>query len=273
MSELSKPKKVTRAGDLKRWERVEAKRSAVEASQIDLTNLLVDETQQVMRYLAPPSDTCYPLEYSYHLLGDVRGKTVLEYGCGDGLNTLVLARRGADVKALDISEELINTARRRLIANQVISDVDFIVGSAHDLPLRDDSVDVVFGMAILHHLDLILSAHEVRRVLRKGGRAIFSEPVRNSQLINLIRSVIPYRHPNVSPLERPLTDKELVAYSEGFSSLRSKAFILPTTSCVSILPALRNRLLHQCYKLDAIILQRFPPLGYYATVRVIEVVK
>jgi ubiquinone/menaquinone biosynthesis C-methylase UbiE len=45
-------------------------------------------------------------------------------------------------------------------------DVEFIVGSAHDVPLPDESVDVVFGIAILHHLDLKLAARELRRVLR-----------------------------------------------------------------------------------------------------------
>jgi len=84
----------------------------------------------------------------------VRGKTVLEYGCGDGINTVALARRGARVKAVDISPELISIARQRLAANRITADVEYIVGSAHDLPLPDSSVDIVFGIAILHHLDL-----------------------------------------------------------------------------------------------------------------------
>src|SRR5262249_22074340 len=133
------------------------------------------------RYMAPPADTCYPLEYAYHLLGDARGKQVLDYGCGDGIHALTLARRGARVKSLDISPELIAIARRRLHINGIDASVEFIVGSAHEIPLPDESVDVVFGIAILHHLDLALSAREVYRVLKPGGRAIFQEPVRNSR--------------------------------------------------------------------------------------------
>ena len=257
---------------LNEWERAEAERSATEASHIDIANLLADETQ-VARYLNPPADACYPLEYSYHLLGDVRGKTVLEYGCGDGFNTLVLARRGAKVKALDISPDLINIARQRLTANRITADVEFIVGSAHDVPLPNDSVDVVFGMAVLHHLDLALSAREVRRVLRTGGRAIFQEPVRNSKLIKVLRGLIPYQAPDVSPFERPLTDKELATYADGFSSYYTKAFTLPTTSLVNVLPPLRQQFLHTCYRLDAAILQKLPALAYYAVIRVIELVK
>lgn len=257
---------------LDEWERVEAERSAAEASQINVADLRVAETQ-VARYLNPPADTSYPLEYAFHLLGDVRGKTVLEYGCGDGKNTLLLARRGAKVKALDISPELIRVARRRLSDNHITTGVEFIVGSAHDLPLPDASVDVIFGMAILHHLDLNSSRREVMRVLRKGGRAIFKEPVRNSRLIHFLRGLIPYQSLDVSPFERPLVDQELVAYAQGFSSYRSKAFLLPTTSCMNVFRPLPRRFTHLCYRLDGALLRNYPALANYAAVRVIEMIK
>jgi ubiquinone/menaquinone biosynthesis C-methylase UbiE len=261
----------TKQEDVRGWERVEAERSATEASHIDAAGLLADETQ-VARYLNPPADTCYPLEYSYHLLGDVRGKTVLEYGCGDGLNALVLARRGAKVKALDISPDLISVARRRLAANHITADVEFIVGSGHDLPLPDESVDIVFGMAVLHHLDLALSAREVRRVLRTGGRAIFKEPVRNSKLIKALRGLIPYQAPDVSPFERPLTDEELKDFADSFREYHSKAFGLLYLNFAQTLPIVRN-FIHPLYHLDEAILKRFPSLDYYATIRVVEMIK
>jgi len=257
---------------LAEWERIEAERSASEASQIDPARLVANETQ-VARYLDPPAETCYPLEYSYHLLGDVRGKVVLEYGCGDGLNTLALARRGALVKALDISPELLDVARRRLRVNGADSNVEFMVGSAHDMPLEDESVDVVFGIAILHHLDLQLSTREVRRVLRRGGRAIFQEPVRNSAVVKFLRSLIPYRSPDVSPFERPLSDRELDEYARDFASSRSRAFTLPTTNLVNVLPALERRVGHACYRFDSAVLRALPPLAHFATIRVVEMVK
>lgn len=257
---------------LTEWERIETERSASEASHIDTARLVANE-RQVARYLAPPAETCYPLEYSYHLLGDVRGQVVLEYGCGDGLNTLALARRGARVKALDISPELVEVARRRLQVNDADENVEFVVGSAHDMPLADESVDVVFGIAILHHLDLKLSAREVRRVLRKGGRAIFQEPVRNSGFVKFVRGLIPYNSPEVSPFERPLSDRELAEYADGFASYRSKAFMLPTTNLVNLLPPLERRLGDACYRWDAAVLRALPTLAHFATIRVVEMVK
>lgn len=254
------------------WEQAEVERSAFEAAHVvDRSRLVSDETQAA-RYLDPPADTAFPLEYSYHLLGDVRGKTVLEYGCGDGLNTVALARRGATVKALDISPDLIDIARQRLEVNRIEADVEFIVGSAHEVPLPDESVDVVFGMAILHHLDLEQSAREVHRVLRRGGRAIFQEPVRNSRLLKFIRSLIPYQAPDISPFERPLTDKELSHYGKDFASFRSKAFSLPTTSFIGILPVAR-KFAPAMSKYDSLALEKLPSLSHYATIRVVELVK
>lgn len=254
------------------WEQAEIKRSAYEASLVDTDKLLSDEAQ-VVRYLDPPADTIYMLEYSFHLLGDVRGKTVLEYGCGDGLNTVILARRGARVIALDISKELIDVARQRLLVNKLETKVDFVVGSAYDIPMPDESVDVVFGMAILHHLELDSSAREVRRVLCKGGRAIFQEPLRNSRLIKTIRKMIPHQSPDVSPFERPLTDEELARYCDDFSTYRTRSFGLPSTNIVEAIPWLCKRFLPTCLGWDDAILQTFPSLSYYATARVVEVVK
>ncbi len=151
--------------------------------------------------------------------------------------------------------------------------MEFIVGSAHDVPLPDDSVDIVFGMAILHHLELALSAREVKRVLRKGGRAIFREPVRNSKMAQYLRKLIPYQGRNVSPFERPLTDKELAVYASGFASYRTKAFKLPTSDLVAVIPPLRKYFSRATQKMDATILKHCRWLNYYAGVRVIELVK
>jgi ubiquinone/menaquinone biosynthesis C-methylase UbiE len=256
---------------LKQWEQAEIKRSALEAALTDDDDLRVSD-HTLRRYKAPPPDTCYPLEYAFHLLGDVRGKIVLDLGCGSGENTILLTRRGAHVQAMDISSSLIAIALRRLAVNGINDKVRFFAGSAHEFPLADESVDVVFGMAILHHLDLRLAARELRRILRPGGRAIFQEPVRNSKLLKFVRGLIPYRAPDVSPFERPLTDDELAEFAQGYRSYHSKAFALPYLSAMELLPVARN-FLNEFYRFDYEVLRRFSKLSYYASIRVIEMVK
>ncbi len=191
--------------EIKKWEDLEVERSASEAKRKEENDLRIKQ-DIISRYANPPIDTFYPLEYAYHLLGDVAGKTVLDYGCGLGDNSVLLASRGAKVIGVDISPELIELAEKRLELHHLAENAEFRVGSAHELPIEDESIDVVFGMAILHHLDLKLASTEVFRVLKKGGRAIFLEPVRNSKFIKIVLNLIPYQQPDVSPFERPLTD-------------------------------------------------------------------
>ena len=253
------------------WEAAEIARSTVEAELTGEVRLVADEAN-VGRYLKPPLDTAFPLEYAYALLGDARGKLVLDFGCGSGENSLLLARRGARVVGVDISASLIALARRRLEINGLPGAAAFTVGSAHDLPLPDDSVDVVFGIAILHHLDLAATSREVHRVLKPGGRAIFQEPVRDSRVVRALRRCIPYQAPDISPFERPLTTPELQAFSRPFAHATMRAFSLPFVSVAQAIPRLR-RYLFAAYRQDARILKRLPALTFLAGIRVIELVK
>jgi SAM-dependent methyltransferase len=256
---------------MQRWERAEIERSSIEASLTPDTALRVSE-RNLARYEQPPGDTPYPLEYSYHLLGDVRGLRIVDFGCGSGANAVQLANRGAYVWAVDISEDLVRLAVRRMAVNGRAGGAQFIVGSAHDLPFPDASIDIVFGIAILHHLDLALVSREVRRVLRPGGRAIFQEPVRNSATVKFLRSLIPYRAPDISPFERPLTDAELRSFAAPFSAVRIRPFGLPHVLLGQVLPVVKNQI-DRLYRSDRALLRAIPALSYYAGIRVIEVTK
>lgn len=253
------------------WERAEIERSSVEATLTGDAALRVNR-DTFARYASPPRDTVFPLEYAYYLLGDVSGLRIVDFGCGSGANTVLLANRGAHVWGVDISEDLIRLARRRMIVNGRAAGAQFIVGSAHDLPFPDNSIDIVFGIAILHHLDLDLVSKEVHRVLRPGGRAIFQEPVRNSRVIRFVRSLIPYRAPDISPYERPLTDDELSAFCRRFSSARRRPFLLPHVQLASVLPVIKNQI-HPLYNSDGALLRAMPSLQHFAGIRVIEVTK
>ena len=253
------------------WEQAEIARSSVEAKLTSDATLRMAPVQMA-RYDAPSADTAYPLEYAYHLLGDVRGRRIVDFGCGSGANTLLLANRGAYVWGVDISEDLIRLGQRRLAVNGRAGEAQFIVGSAHDLPFPDSSIDIVFGIAILHHLDLTLVAKEVHRVLRPGGRAIFQEPVRNSAAMRFLRRLIPYRAPDISPFERPLTDDELRLFAKGFRMTRRRAFCLPHVLIGEKLPIL-HRHYPQLYNTDVALLRTLPLLQYFAGIRVLEVTK
>ena len=261
---------MTKVADLRVWEEAEIERSHSEATHTPPERLRLNEAD-ARRYLDPPADTPFHLEYAFYLLGDVAGRTVLDFGCGNGENSVLLARRKARVIGLDVSASLLQLARRRLALSGMPGGAEFIASSAHDVALPAESVDVVFGIAILHHLDLALVAREVWRVLKPGGRAIFSEPVRNSKLLKTIRGLIPYQAPDVSPFERPLTDGELREFAKGFRNYRERAFSLPFINLANVLPV--GRAIFPLIRLDGAILRRAPSLKPWAGVRVFEVTK
>jgi ubiquinone/menaquinone biosynthesis C-methylase UbiE len=261
----------TRTESMQQWERAEIARSSVEATLTADEGLRVSQ-QTFDRYARPPGDTAYPLEFAYHQLGDVAGKRVVDFGCGSGANSVLLANRGAHVWGIDISEDLLRLAQRRLAVSGRERGATFIAGSAHDMPFPDNSIDVVFGIAILHHLDLDLVSREVRRVLKPGGRAIFQEPVRNSAVVRFLRSLVPYRAPDISPYERPLTDSELERFAAGFQKWSVRAFALPHVQVGQVVPVVKNYW-QMLYEMDKTILRRAPWLARYASIRVISLTK
>ena len=61
----------------------------------------------------------YPKEYSFRLLDDLRDKTILDVGCGEGEDGMILAKLGARVTGLDVSPAAIELARQRAAVNGV----------------------------------------------------------------------------------------------------------------------------------------------------------
>jgi SAM-dependent methyltransferase len=184
----------------------------------------------------------------------------------------LLARRGARVIGVDISTSLVKLARRRLQVNGLSRSADFVVGSAHDLPIATESIDVVVGIAVLHHLNLERAEREVFRVLKSGGRAVFQEPVRDSRVLRTIRKMIPYRAPDVSPFERPLTLSELRDFARRFNTDSMRAFSLPFVSVAGVTPLLRRHI-DSAYRIDRAALRNFPILAPLAGIRVLALSK
>jgi ubiquinone/menaquinone biosynthesis C-methylase UbiE len=105
-------------------------------------------------------------------LGDVRGLSALDLGCGTGRHSLGLAAAGAAVTAVDFSAGMLSQARLK----PEVAGVRFVVHDLHHpLPLASASFDaLVSGLVVEHLSDLGAFFAEARRVLRPGGRAVVS---------------------------------------------------------------------------------------------------
>lgn len=183
-------------------------------------------------------------------LGELRGKRVLDYGCGHGMAAVVLARRGATVTAFDLSPGYVAEAEERARANGVPA--RFVVADGEHLPFADASFDAVWGNAILHHLDLARAGAELRRVLKPGGVAVFCEPWGGNPLLAFARRRLPYPGKERTPDERPLILRDLTPLRDAFPGLRLEGHQLfgmvrrawKNRRVVAALDALDARLLH-----------------------------
>lgn len=94
------------------WERAEIARSSVEAS-LTSDAALKSSARTIRRYERPSGSTPYPLEYCSHRLGDVQGRRIVDFGCGLGAHSLLLANRGAHVPFV-AAGQLLPWVRRRI---------------------------------------------------------------------------------------------------------------------------------------------------------------
>jgi len=97
--------------------------------------------------------------------------SVLEIGCGVGLDSYAIAKHGMDLTAVDLTEVAAKTARERFRRNEACG--QFAVSDACNLPFQDETFDYVYSFGVLHHIgDTHKGVREVSRVLKSGGEAL-----------------------------------------------------------------------------------------------------
>lgn len=106
----------------------------------------------------------------------LEGKTILDFGCGNGAQTIEFANLNAQIIALDIDEVDLNHLSEYLRD----SDIENIKAVKYDgttIPLEDNSVDIVLSYEVLEHVgDEALALSEIHRVLKDDGEIVFSVP-------------------------------------------------------------------------------------------------
>ncbi|HYN04741.1 MAG TPA: class I SAM-dependent methyltransferase, partial [Vicinamibacteria bacterium] len=127
------------------------------------------------------------------------GRLALELGCGTGIFLQKVACSGARIVGLDLSADLLSRAHARLAG---APNVVLHRGNAEQMPYAASSFDAVYGSSVLHHLDLDRALSEVFRVLRPGGRCVFTEPnILNPQVAVMFHLGLTKRYFGVSPDE------------------------------------------------------------------------
>lgn len=131
-----------------------------------------------MKIASEKIDVNCPEPEIYNRLLSLDNKHILELGCGSAQITRDIATSGTKRKitAFEVDE----IAYEKNLQIKDLPNVTFGLSGAQEIPLQDESVDVVFMFKSLHHVPLQLmdaSMQEIRRVLKPGGLAYISEPV------------------------------------------------------------------------------------------------
>lgn len=113
---------------------------------------------------------------------DLRGKVVVDVGCGDGAFVRALRAAGADALGIEVSDAAVNAARATDPEGR------YHRGGAEALPLPDASVDIATLMLSLHHVpDPDSVFPELKRVVRE--HVWIAEPLPHGDFFELIRPV------------------------------------------------------------------------------------
>lgn len=147
------------------------------AGNIDIETLDVD--------IYFEGSTCPENRFIIEKLGDIRGKRILDLGCGAGENSAYFSRKGAECVASDISIGMVKTALR--LAEKYSVEVEGKVINAMAIDFPDNSFDIIYAANILHHVDPKKALQEMHRVVKPGGKVCFWDPLKHNPLINIYR--------------------------------------------------------------------------------------
>jgi 2-polyprenyl-3-methyl-5-hydroxy-6-metoxy-1,4-benzoquinol methylase len=166
-------------------------------------------------------------EFRFRTLGSLEGKSVLDVGCGDGINAMNFAKLGAFVTGIDISPKAIELAQRRAAVNGVAHLTRFIHSPLETADFADGSFDVIWGDAVLHHLIADLD-NVMRRLVgwaKPGAIIMFAEPVNFSPWLRRLRMMLPVKT-DATPDERPLERSEIDIIRRHLPNLQLRSFSL-----------------------------------------------
>ena len=167
--------------------------------------------------------TCLENLYVLEQFGDLKGKRVLDIGCGQGDTSVFFALGGAEVHALDVSEKMVSMTAELARLHGVDGRVHAQACRVEDMKYADDYFDRVFADGVLHHLDMPQAVPTIVRVMKPGGRGVFLEPQKGSIFSEIYRF---FATDLRTTDERPLEQRDFDFLAGQFGQLNHREYHL-----------------------------------------------
>lgn len=180
-------------------------------------------------------------ECAFSLLSLVKGKRVLDIGCGTGNFSFKLAKRGYHVIGVDVSGEMLAIAKKRAAADGL--EIEFITMDAHRLDFADESFDCAFSMAVFEFLqDPEKALEEMFRVTEPGGTIIMGTINRESDWGRLYTSPA-FKENTVFKYAKLATPEDIEKLKpKHMVAMKECLFIPPDTDEAAITPFMEEKL-------------------------------
>ena len=180
--------------------------------------------------------TAPEMRYITQRLGNIKGKRLLDVGCGLGEASVYFALLGADVTSSDLSQGMLDATILLAQANDV--SVKQHIASAEDMQLSPaDKFDIIYAGNLLHHVDIEATISRIRPHLADNGVFVTWDPLAYNPAINVYRSMAKDVR---TPDEHPLTWSDIKLFHKYFGTVETRYFWL-TTLIIFVIMALAQR--------------------------------
>lgn len=184
------------------------------------------------------NDACTAPEMRYirHLLGELKGKSLLDVGCGLGEASVYFALEGAEVTAVDLSQKMLEVASLLAEKNGVHLNAHKSASENLALP-TDEQFDIVYAGNLLHHVDIESTLRGLIPHLKPDGVFVSWDPVAYNPIINIYRK----RAMQVRTVdEHPLRLRDIQLFRGHFGQVNTRWFWL-TTLVIFVIMAVQRR--------------------------------